>query len=237
MSLSPKQFHSLIRDGGLQAQVFDLLKDQQWHCRDCAAKTIKSGQYAGGGGIQGLQRGTRSRPGISIESSNRHCTVCNKVTRHDRWTGGFHEATAPAGMPKALIEQILTVLNHTDVVEQRERPDHELVVDHKFPMIRWGSTEDPHGSDLSAEVIQGRFQLLKKDQAGNHNLLKSRACEICFSKGLRGAPFGIHYYYVGNENWPEKVPTKGAAAERGCVGCGWYDFAVWREGLNKTLGK
>ena len=98
MSLSPKQFHSLIRDGGLQAQVFALLQDGKWHCRDCAAKTIKSGQYAGGGGIQGLQRGTRSRPGVAIESSNRQCDVCGKITRHDRWTGAYHEATAPAGM-------------------------------------------------------------------------------------------------------------------------------------------
>ena len=140
-------------------------------------------------------------------------------------------------MPKSLIEVILNIFDHTDVVEQRKRPAHELVVDHKFPMIRWGSTEDPHGDDHSPDVIKKRFQLLKKDQAGNHNLLKSRACEICFSQGLRGVPLGINYYYYGTEKWPAGVPAKGATAEKGCVGCGWYDFDVWRESLNKTLGK
>lgn len=52
-----------IKKDSTQYKVFNLLSDEQWHCRDCEGKQIGSGQYAGGGGIQGLQRGTRSRPG------------------------------------------------------------------------------------------------------------------------------------------------------------------------------
>ena len=48
---------------------------------------------------------------------------------------------------------------------------------------------------------------------------------------------GINFFYEGDENWPEDVPEEGEAAEEGCVGCGWYDVAKWKEELNKKLQK
>lgn len=49
--------------------------------------------------------------------------------------------------------------------------------------------------------------------------------------------FGIPFYYEGNENWDESIPKTGKDAEKGCVGCPWYDIKKWREELIKTLEK
>ena len=78
--------------------------------------------------------------------------------------------------------------------------------------------------------------MLKKDGAGNHNLLKSRSCERCIKTGKRGTPFGIRFWYQADEDWPT-VHQRGAEAEEGCVGCGWYNFEAWRDALNQNLAE
>ena len=103
-------------------------------------------------------------------------------------------------------------------------------------MERWGTAELRNPVDMSEEEIERKFQLLKKDESGNHNLLKSRACERCIDTGKRGYPFGIKFYYAGAEDWPFDCPLFGSDAERGCFGCGWYDVAAWREALNRYIG-
>ena len=223
----------VFREGSTQGKVFQLLSDKLWHCREHEGKAIASGQYAGGGGIQGLQRGTKERPGLVIEQKNEFCFVCNKSTRWDRWTGEIKEATATAAIPPKLIARILAEYQYTDVIEQRVRARHELVIDHRFPMERWGQNEPPNPSDMSSRDLRKKFQLLKKDAAGNHNLLKSRACERCIVSNKRGTPFGIQFWYEGDENWT--AAPRGPEAEAGCVGCGWYDFAIWRTKLNQKL--
>lgn len=65
------------KPNSIQLKVFTLLSDRRWHCRTCEGKKISSRQYAGGGGIQGLERGTKSRPGLVIESKNELCSICN----------------------------------------------------------------------------------------------------------------------------------------------------------------
>ena len=40
----------------LQPQIFNKLKDCNWHCRDCAGKDIDSKQYAGGGVYKDCKR-------------------------------------------------------------------------------------------------------------------------------------------------------------------------------------
>lgn len=217
-----------------QLKVFDLLCDQQWHCRLCEGAKVASGQYAGGGGIQGLQRGTKSRPGLVIESENKFCETCQQITRWDRWIGEVKEANAAANIPKALIEKILNTYSYTDIIEERQRAAHELIIDHRFPMERWGATEESHKIDMTEDEIKTKFQLLKKDDSGNHNLLKSRSCEKCIKTGLRGTPFGIQFWYEGNEKW-SSPHQRGVDAEQGCIGCGWYDFETWRNKLNEYL--
>jgi hypothetical protein len=121
------------KKGSLQSKVLAVLQDTKWHCRSHEYKRIPSGQLAGGGGIQGLQRGTSARPGLKIESKTDHCELCGRKTRWDRWTGEYQTANAPAGISTALKKKILAHFGNMDVIEQRERPSHELVVDHLFP--------------------------------------------------------------------------------------------------------
>lgn len=125
-----QEIQSKLKKESSQFKVFDLLSDQKWHCRSCEGKMIASEQYAGGGGIQGLQRGTKSRPGLVIKTKKENCQKCKKITTWDQWTGG----------------------------------------------------------------------------------------------------------YEGNENW-SSPHQRGAEAEEGCIGCGWYDFEAWRKTLNKKLSQ
>lgn len=97
----------------------------------------KSTQIAGGGGIQGLKRGTKSRPGIVVETKHEKCSVCGKKFTCDRWTGEFTKAHSASVLPKKLQERILEYYKYTDSIEQRERKAHELVIDHRFPIECW----------------------------------------------------------------------------------------------------
>ena len=228
-----ESFRSKLKINSSQLKVFDLLSDQAWHCRTCEGKQVASDQYAGGGGIQGLERGNRSgRPGLVIETKREACQVCGKATTWDRWTGLTRAANASANIPLKLAEKILKLYQYRDVIENRERYAHELVIDHRFPMERWGSSEPSHDVNMNESEIRRKFQLLKKDSSGNHNLLKSRSCERCIDIGRRGAPMGIRFWYLGDENWSSHIPQSGSAAEQGCIGCGWYDFETWRNALN-----
>ncbi|MCT7957784.1 restriction endonuclease [Laspinema palackyanum] len=226
-----------FRKNSTQRKVFDLLADQQWHCRRCEGSKIGSGQYAGGGGIQGLQRGTKSRPGLIIETASRYCENCKLNQLQDRWTGNLQPANSSTNISLKLAKKVLEFYAYRDVIEQRTRSVHELIIDHRFPMERWGDTEPPHDADMTPAEIKQKFQLLKKDSAGNHNLLKSRSCERCIKTNKRGTPLGIKFYYEGDENWPADVPVRGKDAEIGCVGCGWYDFETWRDRLNQKIAQ
>lgn len=185
--------------------------------------------------MQGLQRGTRTRPGISLERKTAYCDICKKSTVWDRWTGAYHQSNAAAGIPRALMKRIFEHYDYTDAIEQRKRPAHELIADHRVPMERWGTAEESLSPATSKEEIERKFQVLKKDMSGNHNLLKSRACEACIKTGKRGFPLGIRFYYAGGEDWPTEAPVRGPGAEQGCIGCGWYDFTRWRISLNERL--
>ncbi len=231
-----KQYEETFkREKTLQYQYFQILKDCEWHCRKCAAKIVDSEQLAGGGGVGGLRRGSRSRPGLNIISEIRTCEHCGSTGKWDKWIGTFKHANSAAGLSKKLQTKILKHYRYTDVIEQRVRQEYALIIDHRFPMERWGEAEQKNSDNMTGEEIERKFQLLKKDDAGNHNLLKSRACERCIVTGKRGYPLGIKFYYSGTENWPENCPEFGADAEQGCFGCGWYDFNTWRNVLNKYI--
>lgn len=232
--MNENEYRSLLGKT-FQGQYFDILRDKNWHCRDCAQQVIRSNQLAGGGGVQGLERGNNSRPGIVIETMIRRCSLCDKPTYWDRWTGEFQQSNSAASIPEKLRKKVLGYYGYVDTIEQRKRQAHELVIDHRFPMERWGESEERNDINMSEEDIQRKFQLLKKDSSGNHNLLKSRACEKCIKTKKRGYPMGIKYYYEGDENWPADCPTTGKEAEQGCIGCGWYDFEAWRKGLNSEI--
>ncbi len=216
-------------------QVYLVLKDQQWHCRECEYTHTGITQIAGGSGIQGLQRGTKSRLGMKIESGNHLCVECGRTTRHDRWQGGYESSVQSASMPSNFVRRVIAVLGSRDVVEGTERPSTQLTIDHKLPMLRWNNTTKKIQTNYAAmddDDIRTHFQLLKKSNGSvSHNLLKSRACERCYKTGNRGTPFGIAFFYSGNNKWKPRSKTN----PKGCEGCGWYDFALWRRRLNNKL--
>ena len=209
-------------------KYFQLLSDNEFHCRNCAGRFINSSQPAGDGGIQGLKRA-----GIDIETRyNISCSICGVKGAWDRWTGKIIHAYSASGIPDELAERIIKYYKNTDSIEGRRRQPHELVIDHRFPMNRWIGEEDKNSVDMPESEIQRKFQLLKKDSSGNHNKLKTEACNKCLRTGKRGYPMGIKFFYFGNENWDDTFPRSGAEAEKGCIGCGWYDFEQWRSALN-----
>ncbi len=235
MPESLEDFEGKFRAGTIQKQVFEVLRDKQWHCRDCDYDHVSTAQFAGGGGIQGLERGNRTRPGIEIESANRYCYICERRTRQDRWTGEFVSSVNLRAMPRAFINRTMCVFDGRDVVESTKRPPNQLTIDHKLPMIRWNVESNERLVDydnMDENDIREHFQLLKKSNGkASHNLLKSRACEHCFETGERGKPFGIDFFYSGGPMW---LPAD-KLDPNGCKGCGWYDFAVWRKHLNQVL--
>lgn len=218
-----------------QLKVFQVLKDQKWHCRECEYEHVGTTQIAGSGGIKGLRNGTKTRDGLTILSENRYCNACKSSTRQDRWTGGFVEAIPAGAFPKKFSKKVFELFDYRDVVEMAKRPSSQLTIDHKLPRIRWDAKSEELQNDytnMSDQDILDNFQLLKKSNgAVSHNLLKSRACEKCFETGIRATPFKIVFFYKGNENWEPKNKKEPA----GCIGCGWYDFARWRDDLNTWL--
>lgn len=216
-------------------QVFKVLKDMQWHCRECEYTHVGSTQIAGSGGIQGLKRGRGSRQGIIIESANHFCVNCNKTTRQDRWQGAFQSSVQGKSMPPEFVRRAIRLFGSRDIIENTERQPNQLTIDHKLPMLRWTSATEAvqtRYSQMSDEEIKDNFQLLKKSNGSvSHNLLKSRACERCFRSGNRGTPFGVIFFSSGGSKW-EPIDKKDP---EGCVGCGWFDFDQWRKALNQTL--
>ena len=187
--------------------------------------------------MQGLQRGGSNRDGLKIDSDNHLCGNCNKTTRHDKWTGDFTRSVNPQSMPKAFQKRVLTLLKYRDIVDGTERQKGHLTIDHKLPMIRWNVETTKQQSDYSnmddADILK-HFQLLKKSNGSvSHNLLKSRSCEKCFKSGNRGTPFGIKFFYKGGSKW-EPADKKDP---KGCIGCGWFDFDLWRKKLNESLNR
>jgi hypothetical protein len=221
----------------LQSQVKALLSDQKWHCRAHEYGSIPSGQLAGGGGIQGLKRGTKNRPGLIIESENKACSVCRKMTRHDRWTGAERSSQPAGNIPAALMARILVHYNSEEPIGRRVLRPNQITVDHRIPRIRWGADYvPPEDSSISSADIQRHFQLLENTPEHNENLRKSRACERCLATGERQSPISdIDFFYAGTNRWPAHLNQHGADAEKGCNGCGWYDTLTWLEAIDAKV--
>ena len=140
-------------------------------------------------------------------------------------TGNGYETWSPA-----LRKSIIKVLGGIDVYENRINL-HSLP-DHKFSEIRWGSdTKAKNPDDMTDEEICSKFQLLSNQR----NQQKREVCRTCYQTNKRGTIYGIPFFYEGTEDWDESVPKNGKEAERGCIGCAWYDIAEWRRKLINHL--
>ena len=128
----------------------------------------------------------------------------------------------------ALRTRIVKLLANHDAYEGKAGNPKHLLPDHKFPEIRWHTdTGRETLEDLTDAQIIHDFQLVTNQR----NQQKREVCRRCFDTNMRGYPFGIKYFYSGDEAWPAAVAKAGKAAEQGCIGCGWYDLKAWRASL------
>ena len=152
--------------------------------------------------------------------------VSDKVTNSLTIKSGVKTLT-----PK-IIKRIIAVLGHIDIYEDKKSPD--CFPDYKFPEIRWDENTRLENIDLmSDEEIKSKFQLLNKEVLQR----KKTVCQQCYQSGKRKFAFDIPYFYRGDVNWDKHIPKTGKAAELGCIGCAWYDFAEWRKHLLDVLEK
>lgn len=205
--------------------IFDTLKDGKWHCRNC---DISNPNFARR--IQNLKE-----MGYTIATHiNYQCPVC-KQKRSTRLlllpidrveiAGNGYETWSPA-----LRKRIIKVLGGIDVYESTHST--HLLPDHKFSEIRWDeNTKSKNPNDMTDDEIRSKFQLLTNQR----NQQKREVCRNCFQTGRRGTIYGISYFYKGDENWDKSIPTKGKEAEKGCVGCPWYDIQKWKEHLMQLI--
>ena len=104
--------------------------------------------------------------------------------------------------------------------------------DHKFPEIRWDKDTPVSNENLKQAEMLEKFQIVPE----NINQMKREICRKCFQTGLRGKLNGIKFFYKGGEEWDSTIPKLGKGAEKGCVGCFWYDMLAWRKALNEKIG-
>lgn len=204
---------------------FDSLIKGGWQCVECTLP--KNPNWARR--IQDLKEF-----GYTIATdTKKYCPICNANKTHlillpiDR---GAAEGNGYESWTPALRKRIIKVLGRIDVYENTENP--HCLPDHKFSEIRWdNNTKTTNPDDMTDEEICQKFQLLTNQR----NQQKREVCRKCTQTGMRGYPFGIKYYYQGDEKWDDSIPTKGKEAEQGCIGCGWYDLAEWRRQVIKKL--
>ena len=140
--------------------------------------------------------------------------------------GIVYEKMSPKFRKKAL-----NALNKLDAFEGK-KATIGLLPDHKFPEIRWDSNvPEDNNDDLSEDEIKRKFQLLTTQR----NQQKREVCRHCYRTGERGSIFGIKFFYEGNDKWDESIPETGKDAEKGCIGCPWYDIQEWRTRLQQLI--
>lgn len=128
--------------------------------------------------------------------------------------------------------RVIRLLRGRNAYEARVTAKKALIPDHKFSEVRWDDEMKAENSMemTDAEIVQ-KFQLLDNQR----NQQKREVCRRCFQEGIRGTIYGIKYFYEGDENWNPNIPKVGKAAEKGCIGCPWYDIELWRKMLNQEL--
>jgi hypothetical protein len=205
---------------------FDILiKNFDWCCVTCELPPNRNPQRR----IQDIKE-----CGYTLSTdTKRFCKKCNSKTTHILLLplprGGI---TGYETWSKELREHIINTLKIYDVFEARVTKKEGLLPDHKFPEIRWDKdTKRISLENLTTEEIKKDFQLMTNQR----NQQKREVCRLCYQTGQRGIIYGIPYFYRGNEFWDNKIPQRGKEAEKGCVGCAWYDIEHWRQELTKRL--
>lgn len=133
-------------------------------------------------------------------------------------------------MSKKFRQHVIDILGEIDVYEGKKGVG--LLPDHKFSEIRWDeNVPEENPVDMAPEKVRHKFQMMTTQR----NQQKREVCRKCFKTDERGKIFGLNYYYEGTDKWDPNITKTGKEAERGCVGCPWYDIQKWREELQKKL--
>lgn len=128
--------------------------------------------------------------------------------------------------------RVIRLLKGINAFEARPTTVKGLIPDHKFSEVRWDEeTKAENSMDMTDEEVIEKFQLLDNQR----NQQKREVCRSCFQTGIRGVIYGIPFFYEGTENWDDTIPAVGKVAEKGCIGCAWYDIERWRSELIKQL--
>ena len=204
---------------------FDSLIKGGWQCVECTLP--KNPNWARR--IQDLKEF-----GYTIATdTKRYCPHCGENKTHlillpiERGTisGNGYETWSAS-----LRKRIIRVLGSIDVYEGTVSA--HCLPDHKFSEIRWDDATKGYNPDtMSDDEIRAKFQLLTNQR----NQQKREVCRTCFQIGKRGTIYGIPFYYEGGDNWDNSIPKKGKDAEKGCIGCPWYDIAEWKRQLISKL--
>lgn len=206
---------------------FDSLSKGGWQCVECTLPKNRNWARR----IQDLKEF-----GYTLATdTKRYCPMCGSNKTHvimlpiERGgaNGNGYETWSPT-----VRRRIIKVLGGIDVYENSY--NQNCLPDHKFSEIRWDeNTKAENPDSMTDDEIRQKFQLLSNQR----NQQKREVCRNCFQTGKRGTIFGIPYYYEGSEKWDESIPEKGKEAEKGCIGCPWYDIETWRNRLVAYLNK
>jgi hypothetical protein len=206
-------------------KVFEALFSGEWECRVCGPVPKVNPQAASR--LRDIKK-----KNFVIASKRMYCEKCNGAKMHDVLVMiDLHIDIARPEFRKPISPKlkyrIYKVLGSEECVFNQVRTTNELIIDHKFPSQRWSKPESENTDKMTDLEIRNKFQLLSNQT----NLLKSRECDRCLFKGIRGQFLGIRWYFKGSEKWEGKE-----GFEEGCVGCPWHDVALWKSKLKKMLG-
>jgi hypothetical protein len=205
--------------------IFYILSDGKWHCRNCDISNPNFARRIQDLKEMGYTLATHVNYKCPVCGNNRSTNLILLPINRVELAGNGYETWSPA-----LRKRIIKVLGGVDVYENT--PNQHCLPDHKFSEIRWDdATKAENPDSMTDEEIRDKFQLLSNQR----NQQKREVCRNCFQTGQRGTIFGIPYFYEGGPEWDASIPTKGKDAEKGCVGCPWYDIETWRQKLKEEL--
>lgn len=205
--------------------VFDAIKSGKWTCINCTIKNPNWARRFQDIKEFGFTFATKTPVTCPVCHHKSTYVMAIHIPRYTDSSGNGYETWSPA-----LRKRIIKVLDSYDAYEAKTSTS--LLPDHKFSEIRWDQdTKAENPDSMSDQEIKAKFQLLSNQR----NQQKREVCRKCFQTGQRQRIYGINYFYEGTEKWDDSIPRTGKGAEKGCIGCPWYDIEAWRKHLQKMI--